>query len=439
MVLNIQKFNMYEVLGILLISFLAAQRFTIPLISAYVCLIPFLVFLFKLYFDKNNSLLYLLLAIFFSVDNGGDIYVETSFLLRYSIYISALLVVFFEKNYNLKSILVFLGYILVLFFITIFNTEVIEKRTFIRDILLILLLGAVFCRRTVPNKLHLYRFSPELLAIALLSYLTAEVFNGYFFHQMGEGYLNYDSVKSLIVFPSLYYLCKQRYMVFTVVAVMTTYILVLYVTRMVLLCWLMVVFLYFFIHVVKLFSLKVAVGCAFLTLFGAILVQLYFSDFDFTTYKATNLFLVLFSNADVDDILRTIDPVRYVELIFFLERDFINILFGSGLGTGIVDSNNLLSFVGIYDTAFSVEELKSGFFYNFHDIWIDIGLRFGVVLLVYIFYKLLSDLFTSKEPASIELRLLLTVLIFCAFFSTSGLIMIALLAISYRYTVFSKI
>jgi O-antigen ligase len=100
-------------------------------------------------------------------------------------------------------------------------------------------------------------------------------------------------------------------------------------------------------------------------------------------------------------------------------------IFGNGLGASYFDNNNTFDFVGKHDFAFSEEELESRRFYNFHDIWSDVGFRIGLAPLALLFIWLIRKYWklSSRDDESF-IPLFCIVLLFCAFFSTAGIIFI---------------
>ncbi|WP_439145975.1 hypothetical protein, partial [Vibrio sp.] len=104
----------------------------------------------------------------------------------------------------------------------------------------------------------------------------------------------------------------------------------------------------------------------------------------------------------------------------------IGILIGNGLGSGFYDSKGYFSFVGLYDTAFSQKELSTNIFTNFHDVWVDIGYRFGLVFLLLLYTPLFIGLRSDDVEVS-SLASILIILVTCSFYSSAGLILTALL------------
>jgi hypothetical protein len=104
------------------------------------------------------------------------------------------------------------------------------------------------------------------------------------------------------------------------------------------------------------------------------------------------------------------------------------LLFGSGLGSGLVDSLGVLSYVPIdAQYAFTAEEIAAGVFFNLHDFWIDFGLRFGLVSVGAIFYLVvLRQMRSGRFAVGVWFGLLLL----NTTFATSGLL---LMAVMYRF------
>ena len=75
----------------------------------------------------------------------------------------------------------------------------------------------------------------------------------------------------------------------------------------------------------------------------------------------------------------------------FFDQDFNILLFGKGLLSGLNDTEGYLSFVKFDQTAFTRKEIITKEFFNFHDPWIDIGLRIGLIPLLIITLKYLSN------------------------------------------------
>jgi hypothetical protein len=144
----------------------------------------------------------------------------------------------------------------------------------------------------------------------------------------------------------------------------------------------------------------------------------------FNQFKAFGFITQILLNTNGFEILRILDPVRFNEHIMFFDRNLFLILFGQGLGSGVYDMEHLLEFVHFQSSAFSADEIRSGIFFNFHDIWIDVGFRFGLIFVFFIMYKLiLKNILNRNYGAAIFFGLLLI----NTSFSTTGIILTSLI------------
>jgi len=111
----------------------------------------------------------------------------------------------------------------------------------------------------------------------------------------------------------------------------------------------------------------------------------------------------------------------------FFDQDFNILLFGKGLLSGLNDTEGYLSFVKFDQTAFTRKEIITKEFFNFHDPWIDIGLRIGLLPLLIITFKYLSDYykyFKNNKKKDIFLSSVVLILMINAWFQVIGLIVI---------------
>ena len=130
------------------------------------------------------------------------------------------------------------------------------------------------------------------------------------------------------------------------------------------------------------------------------------------------------ADLDILNTLKALDMVRFVENQLFFSRPVFEVIFGSGLGSGMVDTDGLLRFVGYNDTAFTDEELNNSVYFNLHDYWTDFGLRFGLIIVVFTMY------FVSVKQiilGRLVCGILFSILLFNTFFATAGMIFTALI------------
>ena len=147
--------------------------------------------------------------------------------------------------------------------------------------------------------------------------------------------------------------------------------------------------------------------------------------------KAFNTFLKFsqFVEIDIKSILQDLDRTRVAETKLLFDLPFYQIAFGKGFGSGIFDEQGYLSFVEVNDTAFSTEEIQNSYYVNFHDVWVDVGLRFGLLPFSLILVGLMMLFRGSDATGKINLSMTLVGL-FSAFYSIAGLISIAVFLIS---------
>jgi len=412
-----------------------AQRFLLKEVYVFACLIPFLIALYFFNSDKRLRNTLLLTSIFLSVDHGADAYAVTPSVVRYLIYCFALLALI--KDAKLVRVRLIMCVFLMVFQITLslVNIDLLQWGAFYRDVFLAFLLIIVLCqsRRALDN----FTLDQKALYIFISLYLCSEVFNYFVLYSQSDAqYLSYNSTKSLIVFPALYLLAHRRLIAAIVLSAATLSVLAGYVTRMLPLSFTVILVGYF------LFSLRnKKIGSTGILLISIILIaSLFFIDFsalNFEANKATWFFYSLFSNVDSMDGLRALDSVRYDENSIFFNRNIFSILAGDGFGVGLEDESNILGYVTYDQSAFSKDEIDSHVYYGLHDVWVDVGLRFGIAFVVACLIPILRRLYGVGAETSAYAMFLL-VLVFCAFYSTPGLISISFVGLAFRESLLRK-
>ena len=246
-----------------------------------------------------------------------------------------------------------------------------------------------------------------------------EIFNS-FLYDSNTDYLNYDTTKALICFFSIYGIVhKKLNTAFVIILVIFTIIILsLYVTRMIFIS-------YFFVLSFLLIGNRTRISLLFIIVPLLFILNFFFTDFDFKKIKLVYTFSQALENGINFNSLVFLDPVRFYELKAFLDSG-IGILIGNGLGSGFYDVKGYFNFVDFDDTAFSHNELRSKIFINFHDVWVDIGYRFGLVSMMFLYIPLIKGMI-SKDAEVSTLASILIILLTCSFYSSAGLIMIALL------------
>lgn len=400
-------------------AILGAQRFLLPGFYAYICLIPLLCAFF--YFgDKPVRNTLIVISLFLSVDNGADVYQATPGLLRYVIYLVCFYVVIENNRFSIRRCLILFAVGTLYAIQTVASEIPMDSITLTRDIQLFIIIAAIFCRAKGTRSIV---FEVELLTSFLIIFGLSELANFLLFFTIDyHGYMNYDSSKSLIVFVSFYYLAKKKFLMASIVFVLTVTVLISYGTRMILLCYLVALAIFLYVHNAKSFfrMLGIVLLCIPLVMF----VSKYQTDMK--SYKAVAYLTSIDLDKGLPEVLKTVDRVRYEETALFFSRDLYSIAMGSGFGSGLYDENGYLDFISIHQTAFTVKELQSGYFYNLHDTWIDIGLRFGFIFILLLYFGVVKEI-SNKGPYRSMMGMNMFVLISCASFSSGGLLLIALM------------
>ena len=374
-------------------GFLAVQRFTLSPINTAICVLPLFLFAVQMLRGHHQSALtYLVLSLFLSIDNGGGAYAETITPLRYLIYLSAITMLFYLSNWRVRRKRLLLAALLccgIAFgcVTTAFGSVPLDVSTLQRDLMVLFILSAfLFDRSSAKLDLH-------LLFSGSLGYLAGEFVNALFLYKDFAEYLSYNSLKAFVVFPVIYALLTRRNAIIKVALVIPTlYVIFLYGSRMITLSAFVFLAAALFINVIKNRSGKSQLG--FLVLL-VLLANFYrieaLADYDVMRFKALSFLVQIqenFEEFDIFSLLVTLDPVRFAVHQLFFDRPILEVMFGSGIGSGMFDADGLLAFVTVDQSAFSEQEINYSTFYNLHDFWIDFGLRFGLLPLAYVINKI---------------------------------------------------
>lgn len=404
-----------------ILGFLAGQRFLLPIVSAFICLVPLaMAALSWRTAAVRNSMI--CLALLSKVDSSDIAYMDTPGYVRLVIYCLALWLLFSSFRISPRRLGVFFCYVAALLAMTFMTKGAIDEYSLARDVIaLIGLLAALGASAQHNEKI----VDVEPIAWFSLGLLLSEIVNLKFFFDPSAGdYLSYDSLKGAVVFASLYMLVKGRLAAFTVLCALSMLVLIGYATRMLLATYAVLVVLLLFSKTIR-GAGKVVILAILCTGVGAVV---FFLPREFI--EGNRLFGFFYALADAGDWLeyiRILDPVRYVEHEMFLNRPPIEILLGSGLGSGLIDVTGQLSFVQPGTGAFSDAELLSAKYYRLHDAWIYFGLRLGLVFVV-LAYGYFAKAVMDKSRDSVLLGGFGLILLNSATFSISGLLMTALVA-----------
>ncbi|MGY0215746.1 hypothetical protein ACWJJH_00005 [Endozoicomonadaceae bacterium StTr2] len=421
--------NIVSYIPYIILAFIGSQRVYIAGIYENICVVFFILSVINQNTNRSKSITFLIFSLFLSVDNGGGVYNETSAFIRYLIYFYAVYIITKGNIQNIKKsrITPLVIFICCVLLTTILYSGEVSQETLRRDIILLFISGIIFLKPS--SNYDRYKFNYTLLSLLILFYLLGETINSLTYDYTSD-YMNYDTTKSLITFPLLLAITRQESRIKIIfLFTLSMSILLMYVTRMIIVSLLASILLFYLCQIFKNKEslAKIIIG----SLISIVITIMVFPSFDnIEQYKLFGTIISALNNSSSSSssliiFLQSLDEVRYYESLMFFEKNIFSIFLGSGLGSGIFDINNYLSFVGYYQSAFTREELISGIFYNFHDVWVDIGLRFGLLYLFFIYYLPVRYIFanTCKNKAS---ALQLLILITCAFFSYSGVLIAAL-------------
>ena len=409
---------------IFITGFLSTQRFSFEPLNTYMCMFPFLVSLFYLIQNRHSfALSFAVLSLVLVADNGAGIYQETIPLIRYIIYSYCLFLLFFLSlgKVNSSGILSLLSLLMVVLLATVLFGDNISFDALRRDIQVIIIISMTIIFAGKKAEINL-----PIIFMGFLGYLLGEVVNSSFFYVYEGRYLSYNSLKTICLFPFLYILYRSpKLLILIVLGVLLSQVLLLFGTRMIVLTSLVFILMSYALLASKrqLFYLALFFT-SLIFLFSLGPVQEILFLLKQSPYKTIRFLAEVASLQSIQlEVLGDIDQIRYAEWLIFFDRPTIEIILGSGLGTGLEDRNGLLGFVGYNWSSFSPEEINSGVFYNLHDYWTDFGLRFGLIPIFYFFYRFsIYEILKGDRLRGVILGMLLL----NATYSMAGLILTSL-------------
>lgn len=414
-----------ELVGVILLGYLASQRFVLSSLYPWICLGSALISIsYLLKRDLVKALSYTILSLFFLVDNGGGAYPETPTIIRYSIFGLSYGVLLFStsKKVYVKGLV----YYLLLSLSCIVGTasfisadiSYFDIETLKRDLIVFVVL-LPFCFAPKEQELN-----GHLLTVGIVGFIIGEIINSILFYDVTAGeYLNYSSTKALVVLPLLNSFHSKAKFLF--LFVLTFYVISLYGSRMLMLSFTLLLAISAVHYLIRTkHGLFKAAGpvVALITL----TIFVVSANEKISKYKATNILSTLPQMSEIGgfrEYFRYLDPVRYGEHSLFFNRSLFEIIVGTGPGSALKDDEGELSFVSFDQTAFSAAELNTSLYANLHDFWIDFGLRFGLLAVLYtLFITSLKPILDSryKEGALIGVLLLNTT------FAMTGILLTAL-------------
>lgn len=403
-----------ELLFWCVLGFLAAQRFTLSSITGYLCLVP-LISAF-LCFDRNwsrrNALL--LIALFWSVDNAVLEYGATPSTIRYVIYVTA--VVALIQGTVVRRHWIMLMTLLAVFYLTVtlFHIDTISTNQFSRDAQIMLLLIILFGLRPIKE----FSIDIPLVVSTMIGFLISENINFFLLQSVWYGeYMSFDTTKFLIVIPSLLVLLSGRLTLSILLIILTLPVLVGYTGRMLFLSYLLAVASILIFMSQKVGYLRYLLFVGGIMGLASLAAAYIFPELD--SFKALYS-LQLIMEYGVESIV-LLDPVRYASSQLYFDLPFLELAFGRGFGAGLGDIGNHLDFVNLNQGAFSIQELSSNFYYNFHDVWVDVGLRFGLIFFGLFLYWLYKNK-QSDNPNLMAIWLVSLIGVITAFYGAASLI-----------------
>lgn len=414
------------VLLLLAFGIISSQRFIVPEASGIICIIiiilPVVVGL-----DFRSMATFLLISLLGMVDLGGGVYSETPAAVKYTIYLCASLYIFAISNFRSGRNLI---YLLPFVFLMVINTLVhpnkIDPYTFARDCVTLIFITLVSTASS--SKVGQNLKYPYLLAFSI-GLIASELVNMLFFYSVSSGeYLNYSSFKFVALLPLVYYLSFKNYKYAALAFPLVLAVVSAFGSRMLLLTG---------IVVIALLVIRGASGGIFRTLglifsVASILIVLaFYSNIDLESYRVLTALTGIVDFADFASLAMFLDPVRYAENSVFFGQNIYHLLFGNGLGAGILDSSGIFAFVPDDGAAFSSKELSEAHFFRLHDSWTWFGYRFG--LLAYILFVAwgIKGCLNKDSTIAFSASLMLLALLNSTF-SIGGLVVCAFFALQYK-------
>jgi hypothetical protein len=404
------------------LGLLAGQRFLMPPVSAFICLVPVaLALLFWRDAALRNAMV--CLALLSKVDSSDIAYMDTPGIVRLFIYAMAIGVLFAGFRISSRRLAALSVYVIILLVMTFTAGGIIDNYSLVRDVITLVGILAVLGASSSPGDPLVVNM--RVVAFFSAGLLFAELVNLRFFYDIStRDYLSYDSLKGAVMVASLYLLAGGRLLTFVPLFAGTMLVIIGYATRMLLVTYLGLIVLLFFGK-----SISGTAKIGIIVFFAAVVVTAAVS-LPTEVLEGQRLFGFLFAHESaggVLDFLRVLDPVRYVEHEMFFQRPWYEAPFGSGLGSGLIDTTGQLSFVQPNTGAFTDKELLESRYFRLHDPWIYFGLRLGLVF-VLVAYGYFIRATLNRSPDIVVLGGFGLILFNAATFSISGLLMTALVA-----------
>lgn len=424
---------------------IASQRFLFPNLVGYICLLTLLLTIFIKNKEIKSSLIIISLFLY---EDMSVLDTNTSPLfIKYTLII-LLLFIFLKyisfTKLKINRTIVFFVFIVIIcintLIIYISNSSLIDFNNARYFIFLLGILFLISCTNINKN----LSLNLTFLIYPISFYLFGEIFNFFYFDHLWRdelrGYLNYSPLKSLILLPLLYLIIyKKNLLIIILLFICTNIIITGYGSRYIMVSLYMFIFAYIF------FALRYRLIVKILFVLFGLLMLFYLSKNLAGGFKSTTFLITIFDISLNDfswsNFIKETDKVRFMEHKLFFDQNIYSIIFGKGIGVGLYDTEGYLSFVKCDQTAFTCKEIISKVFYNFHDPWIDIGLRMGLLPFFIIVLRFLFNFYIyAKHETKKNFFLISSVLMLMinAWFQIIGLIAIFLIykSISKNYEVY---
>jgi hypothetical protein len=380
----------------------------------------------------------LIIALFTCADIGGGgadvglMFKETPGLIRYSIYLTILSIIFIRYRMNINKIWVPVLLLIMPTIITVYNTFDMNftiNSTILRGDIFVIIM--TFLVLTNKNE-KIFNFDNKLLCSFIIFYGFFEIINYLLYHDFTMGYLNYQSIKSLIVFPLIYSLIFLKSdLIKLILFLCTLIVLVGYTSRMIIVSLIFTLTIYYTGKInLKSLTQILTIGLMIFVSIGIGMSSAQYQGIG-ESIKVLDMIRILIDGDNILLSLQLIDPWRFGELQLLFDRNLFSIFFGEGFGSGIFDNKGYLIFSVFGETAYSDKELTSGIFYNMHDLWTDYGLRFGLLFIIIFLYDIIKNIIFSKNRLKTFYAMLILILALCTFFSSAGIILITLFYLNY--------
>lgn len=405
---------------------ISSQRFTLPEASGLVCIILIILSVVAR-LDSRSIATFLLISLLAMVDLGGGVYFETPATIKYIIYLCAPLYIFIISNFRSgRNIVFLLPFVFLMITNTLAHPNNVDPYTFIRDIFTLLFIVLV---STASSSKIGQDFNYSYLIAFSTGLIISELINVLFFYSVFSGeYLNYSSFKFVVLLPMIYYLSFKNYKHAALSFPLVLIVVSAFGSRMLLLTSIIVIALLVIRGASE--NLMRTLGLIFAA--ASILIALaFYSNIDLESYRVLTALKGIVDFTDFGSLAMFLDPVRYAENSVFFDQHIYQLLFGNGLGTGILDSSGVFAFIPDDGAAFSSKELSESHFFRLHDSWTWFGYRFG--LLVYILFLAwgVKGCLNKDSTLAFSASLMLLAL-FNSTFSIGGLVVCTYFALQYK-------